>query len=126
VQVQSVRVARRNTPEGSSVTDLVVEIIQRRRGYLDPTRQLEVDQGAAFLSPSEHGDFTFYGGCTLLIDPSDCRIRFAITKHVLSKSRLNLERGFRSGDSSSLRATYFGDPGHEQPRERFALLHRWL
>lgn len=126
VQVESVRVARRDTPDESSVTDLKVEVIQRRRGYVDPKRQLEVDESTAFLSPEDRGDFTFYGGCTLLIDPSGCQIRFAITKHVLSKTRLNLERAFRSKDDSSLRATYFGDPGEGQPREPFALLHRWL
>lgn len=123
--VESVRVSRRETPDGNSVTNLKVEIVQRRRGYLDPERQSEVDEGTAFLSPDERGDFTFYGGCTLLIDPADCQIRFSITKHVLSKARLDLERNFRSGgDESSLRATYFGNPGDGQHGEPFALLHR--
>jgi len=126
VEVHSVRVARRITPQGSLVTDLVVEIIQRRRGYFDPKRQKEEDESNHRLHPGQRGDFTFYGGCTLLLDPSDCRIRFAITKHVLSSSRLDRERRFRTGEDTSLQATYFGDPGRQQTRECFALLHRWL
>jgi tetratricopeptide (TPR) repeat protein len=124
VEVHSVRLARRSTPQGGTVTDLVVEIMQRRRGYFDPERQKSVDQSEADPPAGDGGDFTFYGGCTLLIAPSDCRIRYAITKHVLSDSRLARELEYRNGTDPSLRATYFGDPGREaQPRERFALLH---
>jgi hypothetical protein len=123
VEVHSVRLARRITPQGGAVSDLIVEIIQRRRGYFDANRQDTVDKST---SEPPDGDFTFYGGCTLLIDPSDHKIRYAITKHVLSDSRLKLEREFRGGKSlsTSLRATYFGDPDRESPpRERFAILH---
>ena len=127
VEVHSVRVARRNNPQGSTVTDLVVEMIQRRRGYFSADRQKEVDQASAGPPEGDHGDFTFYGGCTLLIDPSDSHVRFAITKHVLSDTRLERERRYRSGEEGSLRATYFGDPQHgAQPRERFAVLHSVL
>jgi hypothetical protein len=115
VEVHSVRLARRITPQGKAVTDLIVEIIQRRRGYFDAGRQERVDKNA---SEPREGDFTFYGGCTLLIDPSDHKVRYAITKHVLSDSRLKLEREFRDGrtSSTSLRATYFGDPDRESPQ----------
>ena len=124
VEVQSVRVARRNTPQGSTVTDLVVEILQQRRGYYDAGEQKAMDDGTTQVGPDEHGDFTFYGGCTLLIDPGEYRIRYAITKHILSELRLEQERKYRNGDGTSLRTTYFGDPGRQQMREPFALLHR--
>ena len=39
VEVHSVRTALRRTAEGSTVTDLVVEITQRRRGYFDKDEQ---------------------------------------------------------------------------------------
>jgi len=135
VEVHSVRVARRNTPQGSTVTDLVVEIIQRRRGYLDPDRQKQVDDGNVNPLANDDGDFTFYGGCTLLIDPFESLIRFSVSKHILSESRLKRERDFRKGvdtsaDSSAekeLRATYFGNAKpHEEQREPFAMLHRTL
>ena len=125
VEVHSVRVARRNTPQGSTVTDLVVEIVQRRRGYFEADRQETIDRADGDLPDADRGDFTFYGGCTLLIDPLDCRVRYAITKNILSKQRLARERAFRTGEDPSLRATYFGDPGRDHaPREPFALLHR--
>jgi len=118
VEVHSMRLARRNTVSGTTVTDIVVEILQQRRGYFDEAKQAEIDKSAGEVPESETGDFTFYGGCTLMIDPSDCRIRYSITKHILSKSRLERERRFRSGQSS-LAATYFGDP----QREPFAFVH---
>ncbi|MGO9519578.1 MAG: tetratricopeptide repeat-containing protein, partial [Candidatus Korobacteraceae bacterium] len=118
VEVHSMRLARRNTVSGTTVTDMVVEILQQRRGYFDEAKQAEIDKSAGELPESETGDFTFYGGCTLMIDPSDCRIRYSITKHILSKSRLERERRFRSGQPS-LAATYFGDP----QREPFAFVH---
>jgi hypothetical protein len=127
VEVHSVRVARRNSPQEGTVTDLVVEILQRRRGYFDTDRQKAVDESASDPPAEDHGDFTFYGGCTLLIDPSDCRIRYAVTKHILSGSRLDRERAFRTGVDPSLRVTYFGDPRRQrEPREPFALLHNPL
>ncbi|MEE8525985.1 MAG: tetratricopeptide repeat-containing protein [Thermoanaerobaculia bacterium] len=124
VEVHSVRVARRTTPEGDLVTDLVVEILQCRRGYLDAEEQDEID--ARNDVPDEYdGDFKFSGGCTLLIDPNTYRVRYAITKHILSDGRLRRQRAFRGGDNPALRATYFGDPERDPGlREPFAMLHQ--
>ena len=127
VEVHSVRVAQRPTPESRSRTDLVVEILQKRRGYFDRKKQERVDVGAGPLPGDEHGDFTFRGGCTLLIDPATSRVRYAITKHILSDGRLQRQRSYLGGDGAdgtSLRATYFGDvrPG-QAAREPFAVLH---
>ncbi len=124
VEVHSVRVARRTAPGGGSVTDLVVEVMQRRRGYFDPDRQEQVDKQKRILPGADRGDFTFRGGCTLLIDPATSSVRYAITKHMLSGRRLRQQRGFLTGEDSSLRATYFGDPTRGNGREPFAILHR--
>jgi hypothetical protein len=125
VEVHSVRVARRSTPRSELVTDLVVEIMQRRRGYLDPKKQADVDARKDVPGDEPDGDFKFRGGCTLLIDPATYRVRYAITKHILSDGRLRRQRGYYSGESPALRATYFGDPGRDQAsREPFAMLHR--
>jgi Tetratricopeptide Repeats-Sensor len=127
-EVHSVRVAQRTTQDGGVHTDLVVEIMQRRRGYFDSSRQKSVDGSSDILSEEHDGDFKFRGGCTLLIDPSSGRIRYAINKHILSDNRLGRQRAFLTdsdhGDRS-LRATYFGDgmPGVPE-KERFALLHQ--
>ena len=129
-EVHSVRVAQRMTPDGSMHTDLVVEIMQRRRGYFNLDKQKKVDEGGVKLPRTDKGDFTFRGGCTLLIDPADGRVRYAINKHILSNNRLQRQRDFLSGAESngrSLRATYFGDERQEMSMdEPFAVLHRSL
>jgi len=105
-EVHSVRPARRVGPDGDSITDLVVEITQRRRGYIDPDRQQMVDAGDTF-----DPDFIFRGGCTLLVDLHEGKVRYCIYKDIDSKYRLERMRKYLGGDESpSLRSTYFGDP----------------
>lgn len=143
-EIHSVRPARRIGPDGQTVTELVVEMTQRRRGYYDPKIQDDVDAGKIKLDKKEaEPDFIFRGGCTLLIDPDTdpdtAKVRYCIYKNILNNDRLERTRKFLTGDvSPSLRATYFGDPrraffesicGPEKERkehaiEPFALLHR--
>ena len=96
-EVHSVRVALRNTPDGGAVTDIVVEILQERRGYFQEDKQKRIDGDEKGDYRDEKANFKFHGGCTLLIDPSDCRIRYAIAKNILSAERLRREREFRLG-----------------------------
>ncbi|MEM7043842.1 MAG: tetratricopeptide repeat-containing protein [Pseudomonadota bacterium] len=123
VEVHSVRVARRTKRDGEQMTDLVVEILQSRRGYLSEERQQKIERRKRRLPDREEGDFTMRGGCTLLIDPATSRVRYAITKHILSGSRLSQQRTYLGGEDSSLRALYFGN-ANEKRDEPFALLHR--
>jgi hypothetical protein len=126
VEVHAVRLARRGRPDGGQSMHVVIEILQRRRGYLDPERQLQIDQQRR-PSPDDPGDFTFRGGCTLLVDPATCAVRYAVTKHILSAKRLEQQRQFQSSNGATLRATYFGDARRgESLREPFAMLHRPL
>jgi hypothetical protein len=135
LEVHSVRPARRNTPEGRTVTELVIEMTQRRRGYINPEIQNQVDR--AEIEPPKP-DFIFRGGCTLLVDPRTAEVRYCIYKDVTSQNRLNRMREFLMGEAgSTLRATYFGNPHQtyfnqlirrdqrpDQGLEPFALLHR--
>jgi hypothetical protein len=124
VEVHSVRPARRVGPDGDSRVDLVVEITQKRRGYLDPEVQARVDKGR--MRPPEP-DFWFRGGCTLLVDLETREVRYSIGKGIASDSRLDRHRRYLEGDSDgSLAATYFGDPKTRDDAEPFALLHRSL
>jgi hypothetical protein len=127
VEVHSVRLARRRTPSGEPVTDIVIELLQKRRGYFDPKKQEAVDKNG----PKDAGDFDFIfrGGCTLLVDPGTYEVRYAINKHILSEGpgRLERQRDFLRGEGTDLRATYFGDPARESAaREFFGNLHRPL
>jgi len=123
-EVHSVRPARRAGLSGDSRTDLVIEITQRRHGYIDAEIQAAVDAGK--LAPPPR-DFWFRGGSTTLIDLETREVRYCIGKGVTSNARLERQRRFVSGDSDgSLGATYFGDPRVRAGAEPFAMLHRSL
>jgi hypothetical protein len=78
VEVHAVRPALRRTIDGRVITDLVVEITQRRRGYFDPDVQIEMDQQDGQMGQREHGDFTYRTGATILIDPTTQEVRRVI------------------------------------------------
>jgi hypothetical protein len=90
----------------------VVEIVQSVPAYVDP----------AAPSPDGVPDFTFRGGCTLLVDGRTGRVRYSIKKS-LDEARLQRQRDYLRGVGvQSLAATYFGGPGDRL--EPFAMLHR--
>jgi hypothetical protein len=137
LEIHSVRPAFRIGPDGRTVTELVIEMTQRRRGYLDVKMQERVDSGQQKNLPE--ADFIMRGGCTLLVDPRTAEVRYCIYKDILSKNRLDRMREYLiKGSVPSLRAAYYGNPGQEYYRqhiaqetgrgggiEPFALLHRW-
>jgi hypothetical protein len=131
LEIHSIRPARRIGPDNQTVTELVIEITQRRRGYFDVEKQRKVESGE--LAPTEP-DFILRGGCTLLVDPGTAKVRYCIYKDVTSQNRLDrMRRYLQEGSGSSLQATYLGNPSKEyfdQSRknglriEPLALLHR--
>jgi hypothetical protein len=104
LQIHSVRPARRINRRRQQLTDLVIEAVQRYTAT-DP----------------DTGDKTTHrGGCALLIDLQNERIRYAVRKRVGSASRIEAEQSFfRMAAEGS--QSYF-DPAEE--REPFAMLHR--
>ena len=106
VQVHSVRYAQRPRQDGGTIRDVVIEIVQRRRGYLDPAIQDEVDGLETDLpldpkdwDPRYRPDFTLRGGCSLLIDGESGLVRYVIAKDILSEERLVRRRKYESGDA---------------------------
>jgi hypothetical protein len=123
IEVHSVRPTRRQGPDGQTMTDLVIEVTQRRRGYFDPADQEQADKVASDPPPQE--DFWFRGGCTLLVDLEHREVRYLIVKDIESADRLAAQRAFLLEPSDgSLRTLYFGDPRRQTPAEPFAMLHR--
>jgi hypothetical protein len=121
VEVHSVRPARRVGPDGQQVAELVIEITQSRMGYRNPDDQ----QKAEALPPGKQppADFKFRGGCTLLVDMTTRKVRYAVSKDIRSRQRMERQRRYLfEGDEVSLRATYFAR-GSDEP---FAFLHRGL
>jgi hypothetical protein len=121
-EVHSVRPARRLGPDGQTLTDLVIEITQKRRGYLSPPTQQKVDAGEI---PPPPADFWLRGGCTVLVDLDRGAVRYCIGKGMASASRLAAQRRFALA-SISPQAVYFGDPRRQEQAEPFAMLHREL
>jgi hypothetical protein len=124
VEVHSVRSAIRRTPRGASVTDLVVEITQRRRGYFDRDKQKAMDTEGALPGPNDKEDFIYRAGCTLLIDPIEKKMRRVIRTPgtiaddaQLERVRLFLSEGLTPGNAFDSPKDVFNS------REPFALLH---
>ena len=92
IEVHSVRPARRQGPDGQTLTDLVIEVTQKRRGYLDPSLQDQVDEQPVDPPPQE--DFWFRGGCTLLVDLEHREVRYLICKDIEGAERLAAHRAY--------------------------------
>lgn len=119
------RSAVRRSPRGGAVTDFVVEITQRRRGYFDPEKQRKMDATGNSPDPNDKGDFRYRAGCTLLINPATMEVRRVIrTEGTISDdAQLTRIRQFLIGEL---------EPGNAfdaaqkalQAKEPFAVLHR--
>jgi hypothetical protein len=137
LEVHSVRPANRVGPDGQTVNELVVEITQRRKGYLSEEDQREADNhGDKDVMP----DFVFRGGCTFIIDTRTANVKYCIYKRIRSEDRLKRMRDYLNGEEGvPPTAEYAGDPrklffssmllaSQEKTAagqlEPFALLHR--
>ena len=118
-EVHSLRALRRIGPDGQQQTDIIVEIVQKRKGFLDRKMQADVDKGTIPYKDAK-SDFSFRGGCTLIIDPKSGEIRYCIRKGIQNAARLEAERQFRSGVSTT---GNHGILGHDDGNP-FGMLHR--
>ena len=126
-QVHMFRTCRRIGPDGQELTDVVVELIQRRMAFFDDSQQQAIDAVTGDKWKEEdfkdiHPDFYFRGGCTLIIDPKTGSIRYCIRKPIWTKQddRLAQEKSFRQKQLQGGGAA-FNDP--RQDTNPFADLH---
>jgi hypothetical protein len=134
VEVHSVRTALRRSARGTLLTDLVVEITQRRRGYFDPDEQAAADARIKPFGRQEDGDFKYRAGCTLLIDPATMTVRRVIRTAgtIADEAELARVREFLTGEivstgnafDSSRPPSLRRHPHSRAQREPFAMLHR--
>ncbi len=124
VEVAFVRVARRTGPDGTELHQLVVRLVQRRRGYLDPHDQAKADKGSykKSLPGWTDPDFWFLGGATLLIDLRTGQLRRMIRKRIDDDGRLEDQRRYHTDDPFGLAVARSALAGHRA--EPFALMHR--
>lgn len=125
-EVHAICPARRVGPNGEFLTDVVVQITQKRPGHLDtPYAWPPCPERAQEEAP----DFWFRGGCTLIYDLASGRLRYCVYKDIDSRSRYERQRAFVGGWSAgggALRATYFGGHDDRLRGEVFAMVHRGL
>ena len=124
LEVHSVRVARRRGFRDTLVTNLVVEVRQRRRGYFDAALQEAVDKGEREIPPA---DFRFRRGCTLIIDPVQQRVRYAISTRgdVADNQELDRVRRFLKGAEGEVENPFYGAArAGDLDAEHFAAVHR--
>lgn len=119
-EIHSVRPCRRISPDGQTRRDVVIEIVQERKAFFDDDRQQQMDAGELPYEKTTE-DFTFRGGCTLIVDGRTGKIRYLMRKKIDSDYRLQAERDYRSnGGSHALAANYFNGLGEENA---FRLMH---
>ncbi len=121
-EVDVPRPSYREGPGGESLKELAFDVLQAVYLPLDapcPTGGDPVPRERA-AEPPPPGSFVFRGGSTVILDLDANRIRYCVSKNVLSPVRRELQRRFLAGGSGSLQALYFGGDA-AQP---FARLHR--
>ena len=127
IEVHSVRPAYRRGSKGSEVKELVIEVVQHRRGYFDPEKQKDIDKGKIMLEKHDHGDFQFRRGCTILINPQTLEIRRVIRTEgtIEDDDQLERVRQFITREDPMPNDAFYGSP-HQLNinREVFAGLHR--
>ena len=123
-EVNSIRPVRRVGPEGQFIMDAVVEIIQKRPGYIDKS----IHEAPTWVPDGEEPDFWFRGGCTLVIDQETGRLRYCIFKRITSEYRYERQRALLAGRNAgpSLAATYFDTARTDEVNEVFSFVHRDL
>lgn len=109
-QIHSLRPARRVGPDGDTLNQLIISIIQ--------TREISLKTG------SKSQLVKFRGGCTLILDLDTMKLRYAITKDIADERRLNSHLQYQQDlmMDDSLKSTYFKKI--KNTNEPFAMLHR--
>jgi hypothetical protein len=125
IEVHAVRMATRRGNRNQIEREYVVEVTQRRRGYLNPDKQRSEDNPVQ--TPEKDGDFRFRRGCTLLIDARTFAIRRVIRTRgdITSDQELTRVRSFllekQGRPNNALDGGRFGNPLLD---DDFAHLHR--
>ena len=107
-EVHSIRPSLRIDWNEQACLQWVIELTQR------------IPQGGNGAAP----DHYFRGGCTLLVDAKDGKVRYSIKKPLDDEERKERQRRYLLDEANeSLAATYFSDVMED--KEPFAMLHRF-
>ena len=105
-----------------------MEATQKRFGWLDPDLQAIADSGGRLpRGVPPQGDFAFRRGCTLLIDPVEKRVRYAISTQgdITDQEQLQRMRTYlRAGTASAGNAFYGRANRPDEDAEDLMHIHR--
>jgi hypothetical protein len=118
-EVHAVRTSRRIGPDGQHGSQVVIEIMQRRKAFYDAAEQDKLDKNPAGYEQARE-DFFFRGGSTVIIDPATGEICYWLRKRIDDARRLDRERSFRLGAGTAANRAIYFEPSAEKT---FALLH---
>ena len=126
VEVHSVRTAIRRGSRGGTVSVLVIEITQRRRGYFDRKVQEQMDEPDRPEPTDDPGDFSYRAGCTVLVDAATLEVRRIIRTPGTIHDTVRLERMRKFLVDGGLEPANAFDRARDSLSgvEPFALLHR--
>lgn len=129
IKLLASRLAYRVDRSGWLHSYLALELGQRRQGFLNPDEQKQADQTGKRAGFAGY-DFDFRGGATMLIDTTDGKVKYVITKSIDSDRRLAVQRAYLSGADQAMGFTKIGDTrmgylraARGEGGELFALLH---
>jgi hypothetical protein len=113
-RVENARPVMRVDAEGKVRSDLLIQIVQRRPGFLDPGAQAAENENYRNkqrdpMPVLAKCDFKFRGGASFIVDLETYQVRYAVSRSILDEERLERERVFRAeGRFKSERELYFG------------------
>lgn len=107
-EVHTARFSLRSRPDGGVDPQVIVGLLQQRTEPVDPDDPTGLKM-------------TMQGGCSIIADLRQRKIRYCIRKSLNSASRLARQQQFALAKLDSVRATYLGSGLTAEP---FAALHR--
>ena len=132
MEIHSVRPAVRRSLQGTSATDLVIEITQRRDGYFEQKDQEAMDRPEGGRRRRLKPDFRYRAGATIIIEPATREVRRVIRTPgtIADNDELERVRRFLLGERAGSGNAFDGGVAlslslrHPAARnEPFALLH---
>lgn len=124
IEVHSVRMSERRGNRNQVEREYVVEITQKRKGFIDPEVQKEEDKTR---NSHRKPDFIFRRGCTLLIDANTFKIRRVIQTqgNIADEDTLETQRRFLTGVLDTPKNAFDGASDDLLSDQDFAELHRF-
>ncbi len=128
--VGNVWLANRVTPDGRIVNHVVVTLAQKRGVRFDVDgNHVTVIEDQFFVpdktSPEDMGEnsIIFGGGCTLIFDLDQMKLRYAVKKDIDDRDRMIRQFKFEHGMLSDETSTYFSNKTMNELAGPFAFMH---